>query len=44
MEVLREDAVETGTAGAAIQLLMCHAGLLLFYDPTSNLELLKVKW
>ena len=42
MEVLK-DPVEAGTARASVQLLMCHAGLQLFHDPTNGLELLKVK-
>ena len=42
MEILR-DSVERDATRASIQLLMCHTGLQLFYDPTNGLELLKVK-
>jgi len=42
MDMLK-DPVEADTAKASVQLLMCHAGLQLFHDPTNGLELLKVK-
>ena len=43
MEILR-DTKERDDTRTAIQLLMCHTGLLLFYDPNDNgLEILKVK-
>lgn len=36
-------SVETDASRTSIQLLMCHAGLQLFYDSHNGTELLKVK-
>lgn len=42
MEMVR-DSVETDATRASVRLLMCHAGLQLFYDSHNGVELLKVK-
>jgi len=42
MEMLTDTDIPRSTTSHAIQLLMCHAGLQLFYDQSSGVELLKV--
>ena len=41
MEILR-DTAERDATRASVQLLMCHTGLQLFYDPKHSVALLQV--